>query len=44
MLITVSTVKIYQPERLNASPKSQNTMKITLRAIDLLLKDIDDDC
>ena len=44
MVITVSAVKIYQPERLNASPKSQNTMKIMLRAIDLLLKDIADDC
>ena len=44
MLITVCIVKFYQPERLNASPKSQNTMKIMLRAIDLLLKDIADDC
>ena len=44
MVITVSTVKVYQPERLNASPKSQNTMKIMLRAIALLLKDISDDC
>lgn len=44
MLITVITVKIYQPERLNDSPKSQKNMKIMLRAIDLLLKDIADDC